>query len=182
MANGLTGRFRIAGKEQGVTLVELLIILVIIGITLSLAVPAYQNMTARNRIATQTNDMLVAITLARSEALRISRTVSVQADSPNAGDEFGNGWCVVVGNPGNCTGAIRKFAGLDGALTLASVEGVTSLQFNGMGALTNLGGDSSRSLDMCSPEQQGRRIFISAMGRAKSHKPTDVDPAKQPAC
>ena len=169
--------------QTGVTLVELMILLVIIGVTLSLAVPAYQGMTARNRVATSVNDMIVAINLARNEALRVSQPVNVLADAPVAGDEFGNGWCVVVGNsPADCTGALRKFDGLGGALTLKSVEGVTSLQFNGLGALTNLGGGSSRSLDMCSPGQTGRRIFINMMGRAKSHKPDDADTNKQPAC
>lgn len=181
MRKGFTETFRMQ-HQRGVTLVELLIILVIVAVTLSLAVPAYQGMTARNRIATQTNDMLAAINLARSEALRVSRTVSVQAIASTAGDEFGEGWCVVVGNPGDCVGAIRRFDGLGGATTLSSVDGVSSLQFNSLGALTNLGGDVSRSLDMCSPDQPGRRIFVSGMGRAKSHKPSDADAGKQPAC
>lgn len=169
-------------KQQGVTLVELLIILVIVGVTLSMAAPAYQAMTARNRIATQTNDMLVAINLARSEALRIGGTVSVQAVASVSSDEFGEGWCVVVGNPGNCTGALRSFNELGGSTTLNSVDDVSSLQFNSLGALTNIGSDNNRSLDMCSPGQQGRRIYINAIGRSKSHKPSDADANKQPAC
>lgn len=171
-------------KHEGVTLIELLIILVIVGVTLSLAMPAYQAMTDRNMMATQTNDMLLAINMARSEALRIGGTVSVQATASVAGDEFGEGWCVVVGNPGSCAGAARSFGKLGGITTLNSVSGVSSLQFNSLGALSNIGTDNNRSLDMCSPNQPGggRRIYINAIGRSKSHKPTDLDTNKQPVC
>lgn len=169
-------------KHKGVTLVELMIILVIAGITLSAAIPSFQGMIARNRIASQVNEFLIAVNLARSEALRVGGTVSVQAiDGSDSDDEFGEGWCVVVGNPGNCTNAVRMFEALEGTSSLNSVEDVTSLQFNSLGGLTNTAG-ATRNFDLCHPTEDGRRVAISLVGRAKSHKPDDPDATKQPGC
>lgn len=166
-------------QNSGFTLVELLVVLVIVAITLSAAVPSFQGMVARNRIATQTNDMLLAINLARSEALRVGSVVSVQAvDSSDDTDEFGPGWCVVVGNPGDCTGTtVRTFDALSGGATMDAIEDVGSIQFNSLGGLTNTG-NAARNLDLCYPGQEGRRIQISLIGRSSSYRPGDpVEPA-----
>lgn len=181
----------VKNHQQGVTLVEVLIVVVLIAITLSMAVPAWQGMTARNRIVTQANDMLLAINLARSEALRIGNTVSVMAISPVGGDEFGLGWCVVYGKPGDtpepsCTDddVVRIFGELSGDSTLGSVENVTSLQFGSLGELKNIGTDDSRSFDLCTYGQAGSRIYINVIGRAESNKADAANPdsAKDPIC
>ena len=167
---------------KGFTLLELMVVLVITGITLAAAFPSFQGMIARNRVATETNDVLLAINLARSEALKTGGIVSVQAvDSSNTSNEFGNGYCVVIGTPGNCTNAIRKFDALTGGTTLNSVDDVSVLEFNSLGGLNNTG-SQVRKLDLCDPNQTGRRIVISLVGRSKSHKPDDPVAANQPSC
>ena len=110
-------------RVAGFTLIEMLVVLVVLGIGISLAVPSFQGMLARNRIATQTNDLLLAISLARSEASRRGSVVSLQAVSPVVNDEFGGGYCVVPGNPGDCNGGnvIREFLSLSGGTTLTSI-------------------------------------------------------------
>lgn len=165
--------------NSGFTLVELIVVVVVVAIITSAAIPSFQGMVARNRIATQTNDMLLAINLARGEALRIGGTVSVQAvNAGDANNEFGPGWCVVVGDPGDCTGTtIRTFEPLTGESTLNSVEDVASIQFDSLGALTNTG-NAVRNLDLCYSGQDGRRIRISLIGRASANEPGDpIEPA-----
>lgn len=166
---------------KGFTLLELMVVLAITGIVLAAAVPSFQGMISRNRIATDTNDMLLAINLARSEALRRGGTVSVQSqDASDNSNEFGNGYCVVPGNPGSCTGAIRKFDALKGDTTLDSVDGVSSIQFNSLGALD---GGSELSFDVCNPSVTGRRIVITLIGRSKSYAPDADHPSlPQPGC
>lgn len=166
---------------KGFTLVELLVVLVIVAITMSAAAPAFQGMVARNRIATQTNDFLLALNLARSEALRIGDIATVQAqDASNSGDEFGQGWCVVVGDPGNCAGTlVRSFPALQAESTLDSIENVDSITFNSLGGLTT----AERNVDLCYAGQEGRRIRVSLVGRSSSHKPDPDDAsAIQPDC
>jgi|TARA_Y100000310_G_scaffold342078_1_gene443643 type IV fimbrial biogenesis protein FimT len=175
-------------KTDGWTLLEVMVVLAIAGITLSLAIPSFQGMMARNSQTTKINDFLVAINAARSEANKIGGTVSVQAVIPGGGagadNEFGVGWCVVLGNPGNCDEpVIRKFESLTGDFTINSIDGedVTSLQFDSLGALANTN-NATRSFDFCTEGQAGRRVFITPIGRSKSHKPDDPDVNKQPQC
>jgi len=167
---------------KGFTLIELMIVLIIAGIAMSAAIPSFQGMIVRNRITSQTNEFLLTLNLARSEALRVGGIVTIQAASPVSGNRFGGGWCVVVGNPGNCTGTlVRSFPALSGASTLDSVEGVNFIQFNSLGGLTNTV-NQVRNIDLCYPTYEGRRIVISLIGRSKSHHPDDPVVANQPTC
>lgn len=179
----------------GFTLIELLVTLAVVGIALGTSVPSFNAMIARNKMATQANDVLLAINMARSEALKVGSTVSIQAVQADdfsdddalpactASNEFCLGWCVVEGNPGNCSGTIiRRFEALSTSMRINSVENVSSIQLNGIGGLTDLGGGTERQLDLCDSDGNGRRVFISLIGRSKSHKPDDVDETKRPAC
>jgi type IV fimbrial biogenesis protein FimT len=174
----------------GFTLVELMVILVVIGITLSLAVPSFQGMVVRNRIITQANEMILAVNLARSEASRTGSLVSIVAADSNGDNEFGGGWCIVIGNPGDpptCAAGnvVRRFGAISGNSTLNSVENESAIQFNTLGGLIQTGPDE-HNLDLCYPDYQGRRIQITIIGRVKSHIEAEAGeanpPAIQPAC
>ncbi|MFT7688192.1 MAG: type IV fimbrial biogenesis protein FimT [Candidatus Azotimanducaceae bacterium] len=180
------------GKKQlsksnikGFTLIELMIGLIIIAIGMSIAVPSFQGMVARNRIATQVNDMLLAVNLARSEASTTGGNVSIQALSPSTNDEFSGGWCVIPGRPGDAaysadcsTGVIRRFGALAGTVTfnLVSDAGLSSITFSPIGGIID---STTRSLDLCLTGQPGRRVFITPIGRAKSYRPGDTI---EPSC
>ncbi len=167
-------------RTRGFTLIELMIGLVIVGVGLTIAVPSFQGMTARNRIATQVNEFLVSINLARSEASRRGSNVCVRAVGTNTADQFGDGWQVVSVNNGNCTGnVIRSFDALAGESTLDIVGSVTEIQFSALGALDS---PTPISVDLCHPEQDGRRVYINLVGRSKSHRPDDADSSRRPVC
>lgn len=183
-------------RIAGFTLIELLVVVVVVGIGFSLALPSFQGMLARNRIATQTNDLLLAISLARSEASRVGGIVSLQAAAPVAGDEFGDGYCVVLGNPGNCNDpVIRRFPDLSGETTLAGIDVAAtggdwdsprnSIQFNGLGALSGTA-DQVRNLDLCLVGQRGMRIQVALIGRTKAWRQAEdgdnTPPVVQPDC
>ena len=177
-------------------MVEMLFVIVIIGIGMSIALPSFQGMLQRNRLATQTNDLTMAINLARSEASRMGKEVSLQAAGGDSGNEFGGGYCIVTGNPGNCNGTVyKRFAAIPGTATLAGVdvgppqpggawdEPRTSIQFNSRGGLSADG--QNRYLDLCLPGQLGRRIMINMIGRPKvwrEAEPGDPVPSVQPDC
>jgi type IV fimbrial biogenesis protein FimT len=167
--------------SRGVTLVELMIGLVIISVLLAAAGPSFNGMVGRNRMSAQVNDFILAIQTARSEASRMGSPVSIQAVGTDAENEFGEGYCVVVGNPGDCTGTlIRNFDAIAGA-SLNSIEDVTVVTFDSVGALSGTGG-ASLQFDLCSESVGGRRIFLTAIGRSKSHAPDDLDEDKRPGC
>ena len=165
---------------SGFTLVELMVGLVIVGVGLTLAVPSFQGMTARNRMATQVNEFLVAVNLARSEASRRGSNVCIRAVGTNSVDQFGDGWQVVDVNNGNCTGhVIRSFSALAGESTLDIVGSKTEIQFSSLGALDS---STPNSVDLCHLGQDGRRVHINLVGRSKSHRPDDADSSRRPSC
>ena len=171
-----------ARKSRGVTLIEMMVGLIIISIGMMVAMPSFKGMSSRNRVATQTNEMILAINLARSEATRRGSSVSIQAQAGSTSDEFGGGWCIVPGNPGDCTAnVIRAFPVLTGGTTLNLVAdgGATAIRFTALGAVFN---DNSLAMDLCTGGVEGRRITISPIGRVKSHRLSDPVEADRPDC
>lgn len=187
-------------RNSGFTLMELLIVIVIVGLSLSLAVPNFRDMMLRNRVAYQVNDFLLALNLARSEAMRRGSEVSVQSanNGADSGNEFGVGYCVQIGRPGDsgystsCTYAeskcspvlnsgcvVRSFDALTGDNTLDSIEDDAVVTFGGLGELTD---PSVRNIDLCPATGEGRRIRIALVGRSKSHSPSTDPSAIQPGC
>ena len=82
-------------RFDGFTMVEMLFVIVIMGIGMSIAVPSFQGMLQRNRLVTQTNDLSLAINLARSEASRIGNTTSLQAAVGGKRSQLaGSRWCL----------------------------------------------------------------------------------------
>jgi len=168
-------------RESGMTLVELMITIAVIAISLSMAVPSYQAMMARNRAKTQVNEFIMAINMARSEALRTGSEVSIQAENGGTSDnEFGVGWCVVEDDPGNCSGTVlRRFEALTGAVRLDSREDASSIQFDSLGALSD---GVVQKIDLCNSGIPGKRIYINLIGRPKIYQFTETNVDKKPSC
>ncbi|CRI67311.1 putative Pre-pilin like leader sequence [Thiocapsa sp. KS1] len=57
-------------RHHGFTLIELMAGLAIMFILLALAVPSFRELSARNQLSAATNDLLMGLQLARSEAVR----------------------------------------------------------------------------------------------------------------
>ncbi len=64
-------------RQYGFTLVELIITLVVAAILLTLAAPNLTSFLKRDRLATQANDLLADLALARSEAIKRGAVVVV---------------------------------------------------------------------------------------------------------
>lgn len=85
-------------KSRGYTLVELLTVVLVIGILLTLAIPAYHAWMSRNRTMTQVNQLVGVINFARSEAIKRQMTITVCAtdDGEKCGTAWEKGWMVFV--------------------------------------------------------------------------------------
>ena len=66
---------------RGMTFIELLIGLVIIGMGMTIAIPSFQNMLARNTMSTQVNEFMLTLLRARSEASKTGTNVSILGES-----------------------------------------------------------------------------------------------------
>jgi len=147
----------------GMTLIELVLVVALIGTGILAAAPSFNSIVSKNQTTTQINELVTAINLARSEASKVSGVVSLQATNTIDNDnEFGRGWCVVVGNPGDCTGdIIRSFPAPLGVDTINSES--DSLQFNAFGAMHD---NSTRTFIFCAPGKD-RLITVTPVGRSK---------------
>lgn len=77
-------------SNHGFSLVELMIAIAIVAILLMIALPSFRDTFNRNRITTESNDLVTAFTLARSES--ITRTVPVSVcPSSNGTSCIGSG-------------------------------------------------------------------------------------------
>jgi len=158
--------------KHGFTVVELMVTLAIAAVLIGMALPALNGFVTQRTISARVNDFVIAINYARSEAAKMGSTVSVQAVDESDGDnEWGPGYCVVVGNPGNCDGAVLRHFSPSANMTFdatGAFDTIGTLSFNSRGLLT-LGG--SGTLQLCSDdvnENPGRVIGISLIGRTTS--------------
>lgn len=86
------------GDMRGFTLIELMVTLTVLAIVLSLAAPSFASLMASNRMSTQTNEFIVALNLARSEAVRRGQAVTLLS---NDDDNYSKGWKVFPDKNGN---------------------------------------------------------------------------------
>lgn len=64
-------------RQAGLTLVELLTVMVIVAILMAVGIPSYRYVTTDNRMSTEANELLGDLQYARSEAVREGQTVTV---------------------------------------------------------------------------------------------------------
>lgn len=157
------------GRSRGFSIIELMVSLVIAAVLIGMALPAFNNFIAQQRLTTYTNDMVAALAYARSEAARLGGVVSVQAlVTGNNANEWGGGYCVIAGNPGSCAGTPLRRVEAPVGVTLdatGALDGVFALSFNSRGVLIGLNGGA---IQICSDEvdvDTGRTLNINAIGR-----------------
>lgn len=168
-----------APRQSGITIIEMMVTLAIAAVLIGLALPAFNAFVAQRTLTAQVNDFLVAVQYARSEAGRRGTVVSVLAtDATDGANEWGPGWCVVVGNPApvNCPNDatnLRTYRAL-GVNTLnatGALDALTTLSFSARGTL--LPPAAAGGLNLCNPDEDvGRQIALSAIGRISSRTPT----------
>lgn len=77
------------GNQQGFTLIELMITLVVVAVTLALAVPTYEDITQRRQTTAQAEELAAFLSYAQGEAIKSNQLISVELDH-DADDD----WCI----------------------------------------------------------------------------------------
>lgn len=84
-------------QQNGITFLELMIVLVIVAILALIGVPGFQSAVQNNRITAATNDLIASLQQARMAAIKHAQNgVVCASQAPNATtpqcDSSGNGW------------------------------------------------------------------------------------------
>lgn len=81
-------------NSQGLTLVELMIVVAVLAILSALAVPSFSEMLRRQHISGQVNALFSMVYMARSEAIKRNTVVTVckSLDGENCGGDWSDGW------------------------------------------------------------------------------------------
>jgi type IV fimbrial biogenesis protein FimT len=157
-------------RENGFTLVELLVTLVIAAILLTVAVPSFNTTIKDNRLITDANRLVSSLALARSEAVKHGRTATVCVSSDQAsctGElDWALGWMVWVDVDGDAVfdaGEERGFVDAFPGNGVTFTSAASTIAFTAQGAATAV-----VTLDLCDDRagETGRRISISRAGRA----------------
>jgi type IV fimbrial biogenesis protein FimT len=167
-------------NKSGFTLVELMVTLAVGAIILTIGVPALNSMMSSNRAAGNANDLVNALRLARSEAVKRGEGVTVCASDANnavcSGADWQNGWLVFTDPDNDRVYAaaddtlIRVWQAPEGGMTF---DGSTpnTIRFLSSGELSGAEIDFAFKMSDC-VGNQARTLSISRMGRTEINSST----------
>jgi type IV fimbrial biogenesis protein FimT len=180
-------------RDRGFTLLEVLVVLALLAVLLSLAAPSLQGLRQKHQMQSQAEQLQASLLLARSEALRRQRrvTLCVRATAVDAGEDcapsgsWSQGWVVFV--DGNDSGrreaaetVLQVQKALPGFLKLqgnATVNRYISYGPQGRSQSTS-GSFQAGTLTLCGAGQAHVwRVVINAVGKPRLEKAQRLDSA-----
>lgn len=164
-----------AQTARGYTLIEITVVVAILAVILSIAVPDFSQWFANTRLTAQANDIVADMLYARAEAASrgVQAVVCSSTDSSTCANSnnWATGRVVRMTSLGASTPSVPKItAALSGSNTLAGIDGdgadVTQITFNPYGGIIVGSNTLPLKLKLCSPSlPTGRFITVGANGR-----------------
>lgn len=170
--------------RRGFTLVELLVTMAVGGILLAIAIPGYAFLVNTSKLAAVTNDLVSAIQLARSEAVKRGTRVTVcKTDNAmvalpvcNAAANWEQGWLVFI--DGGLRGVVdagdtvlRQQDRASGAVSITASNFSTYISYKSSGVSQGLNNLATGKLFVCVAGDQ-RDIVVNSTGRVRLDEPT----------
>ncbi|HET7586675.1 MAG TPA: GspH/FimT family pseudopilin [Gammaproteobacteria bacterium] len=170
------------GHNKGFTLIELMVTIAIAAILVTAGVPAFNRFVESNREAAQVNQVIRALSIARSEAVTRNVTVTVcpgtatSSGTATCSTDWSKGWIVFVDDDEGVTGngafdsgdtLLNVFAALDGGNKFKSSLNTISYDASGLGS-------TKGTLTLCDRNGEYLQgILISATGAARTSDKDD---------
>lgn len=152
--------------NRGFTLIELMVTIAVLAIVLGIAVPSFQDFVRKNRLVATTNNLVSALAMARSEAIKRAARVTVASANWSAG------WQVFVdtGVVGDASGdtVLRVYQPASGAPGVTPDANFSSyISYLASGVSVGNGGLGSGNFQVCK-DGDARVVSINNTGRVST--------------
>lgn len=152
-------------RGGGFTLIEMMVVVALVAVLGSIAVPSFRDLLSNQRLAASTGDFVAALSLARAEALKRTQRVTL---SPTSGKDWSTGWDVKT-NIESASQTLRSFEPLRTGVTVD--VGLSSL-----GSTVNYDGNgfalgSAGCIALKADTGRRRAVVLSFSGRPKVCNP-----------
>jgi type IV fimbrial biogenesis protein FimT len=161
-------------RENGFSLLELIVTLGIASILLSVGMPSFRSVIMDSRLVRDTNQFVASINLARSSAVRFQRNATVCASANfnvavpgcSGSSDWSQGWIVWVDKDRDGATDANEIVAVQGPvnnMTTFSATNAALFSYDARG----FGRSPADELMMCDDRsgETGRRIRVNAVGR-----------------
>jgi len=171
-------------RIRGFTLIELMVTVVVIGVVVFIAVPNFAQVIRANRLTTSSNDLVIAMQIARSEAVKRGDNMAVCARAKagsqscsGSSDTWDQGWLVWQDSNGNDDvdtnngeSVVQAWGPLDGDHTIDA--DTDSIEFDSQGFALNSADYTMKPSGGCSSGQDRMQISVASTGRPDTTRET----------
>ncbi len=181
------GNFGKSARELGFGLIELVVTIAIAAILLALALPSFREVGMRMNVTENNNNLVGALTTAKSEAVKLGTIAGVV--SLSGGSNWSSGWQVLIdsNNDAALTSAdtvIATYPALTNQYTVnTKVTGGADAQVV-FSALGNLSAPATQvDINVCRPDHNATKsswIQVKGSGEIRSQRDASSSPA--PGC
>ena len=160
-------------RQAGLTVIEILVVLAIVGVLITLGLPALSDLVEDQQLTSDSNDLFSSLFAARSEAVTRNEVVSIckiVAAAPTAcaaGARWQDGWITFVDN--DIDGVADAGEEILGTYTgMGTTTSVTSAAFPDFISYSPSGSSNNNgTFNICVSGNSARDIFINATGRPR---------------
>jgi type IV fimbrial biogenesis protein FimT len=151
-------------KQSGVTLIELLIGIAILGVLGTIAVPSYTEFIANTQIRTITESVRNGLQLARAEAVKRNATVTFTLNAGNTSWVVG---CATA--TANCPATIQSKAAKEGGAgtVTVAVTGANPVSFTNLGGVVAISQVDVDSSTISTASSKNLRVRVGAGGNVR---------------